>query len=74
LNWRFFCISLLNSRNIGVNHQAWTDMTFFFLWAVLGFNSWPYTCQAAALPLEPHLQPFHALVVFQVGSYLFAQS
>jgi hypothetical protein len=30
---------------------------FFFFWQYWGLNSWPCTCQAGTLPLEPLTQP-----------------
>jgi hypothetical protein len=40
---------------------------FFFLLMYWG-------SQGNELPLEPHLQPFSALVIFQIGSWVFVQA
>jgi hypothetical protein len=40
----------------------------FFVFGSIGLNSWVCPCQAGALPLEPHLQPFMLQFIFQIGS------
>jgi hypothetical protein len=48
--------------------------SFLFIYCQYwSMNSGPHACWAGVLHLEPHTLPFFALVIFCMGSLIFAQ-
>jgi hypothetical protein len=65
-------------NNMRVKQSALEIITnfsfFYFFSAVLGFELRALCLLGSTLPLDlPNLQPFYALVIFQIESHVFAQ-
>jgi hypothetical protein len=71
----FLCkvLSLVQSSLYIPMMSTYSNTLFMYFWHYWGLNSGSCTCWVGAIPLEPHFQPLFALVIFQIGSCIFAQ-